>query len=103
MLIGLNQNFAEQYYQLPLRPNAAPEWQAGSLKWRSNEWMVACPLEGHVVWHYFRNSQKLIITTAMRNNELCLGIELIKSDYLWLNQGSTKQLKGSDLVLMITP
>jgi hypothetical protein len=64
--------------------------------------MVACPLEGHVVWHYFRNSQEVIVATAMLNNELCLGIELIKSDYLWLNQRSTKQLEGPNLVLMIT-
>jgi hypothetical protein len=64
--------------------------------------MVACPLEGHVVWHYFRNSQEVIVATAMLNNELSLGIELIKSDYLWLNQRSTKQLERPNLVLMIT-
>jgi hypothetical protein len=29
-------------------PNAAPEWQAGSLRWRSGELVVACPLEGPV-------------------------------------------------------
>ena len=29
-------------------PNAAPEWQAKSLWWRSREIMVACPLEGLV-------------------------------------------------------
>ena len=29
-------------------PNAAPEWQAQSLWWRSREIMVACPLEGLV-------------------------------------------------------
>ena len=29
-------------------PNAAPEWQAGSLGWRSRELVVACPLEGLV-------------------------------------------------------
>jgi len=28
--------------------NVAPEWQAGSLWWRSREWSVACPLEGLV-------------------------------------------------------
>jgi hypothetical protein len=28
--------------------NAAPEWQAGSLEWRSRELMAACPLEGLV-------------------------------------------------------
>jgi hypothetical protein len=28
--------------------NAAPEWQAGSLRWRSGELLVACPLEGLV-------------------------------------------------------
>jgi hypothetical protein len=28
--------------------NAAPEWQAGSLRWRSRELSVACPLEGLV-------------------------------------------------------
>ena len=28
--------------------NAALEWQAGSLRWRSRELMVACPLEGLV-------------------------------------------------------
>ena len=27
---------------------AAPEWQASSLGWRSREIMVACPLEGLV-------------------------------------------------------
>ncbi len=64
--------------------------------------MVACPLEGHVVWHYFQNLLGLIVATAMLNNELRLSIELIKSNYLWLNQGSTKQLKGPNLVLMIT-
>ena len=26
------------------RPNAAPEWQAGSQRWRSSELEVACPL-----------------------------------------------------------
>ena len=29
-------------------PNAAPEWQAGRLGWRSKELVVACPLEGLV-------------------------------------------------------
>ena len=28
--------------------NAAPEWQAGSLRWRSRELVAACPLEGLV-------------------------------------------------------
>ena len=28
--------------------NAGPEWQAGSLGWRSGEFAVACPLEGLV-------------------------------------------------------
>jgi hypothetical protein len=28
--------------------NAAPEWQAGSLEWRSRELKEACPLEGLV-------------------------------------------------------
>ena len=28
--------------------NAAPEWQAGSLGWRSRGLMEACPLEGLV-------------------------------------------------------
>jgi hypothetical protein len=28
--------------------NAAPEWQAGSIGWRSRELVVACPLEGLV-------------------------------------------------------
>jgi hypothetical protein len=28
--------------------NAAPEWQAGSLRWRSSELRAACPLEGLV-------------------------------------------------------
>ena len=28
--------------------NAAPEWQAGSMWWRSSEPMEACPLEGLV-------------------------------------------------------
>ena len=28
--------------------NAAPEWQAGSLRWRSREMTVVCPLEGLV-------------------------------------------------------
>lgn len=31
-----------------LGPNAAPEWQAGSLRWRSGEIMVARPIEGLV-------------------------------------------------------
>jgi hypothetical protein len=31
-----------------LSPNAAPEWQARILRWRSREIMVACPLEGLV-------------------------------------------------------
>jgi len=29
-------------------PNAAPEWQAGSLRWRSRLHLGACPLEGLV-------------------------------------------------------
>jgi len=29
--------------------NSAPEWQAGSLRWRSREFMAACLLEG-LVW-----------------------------------------------------
>jgi len=29
-------------------PNAAPEWQAGSMGWRSRVLVVACPLEGLV-------------------------------------------------------
>ena len=29
-------------------PNAALEWQAGSLRWRSREMIEACPLEGLV-------------------------------------------------------
>ena len=29
--------------------NAAPEWQAGSLRGRSRELMVACRLEGRVI------------------------------------------------------
>ena len=28
------------------KPNAAPEWQAGSFRWRSTELKAACPLEG---------------------------------------------------------
>ena len=28
--------------------NAAPEWQAGSLGWRSRKWMKGCSLEGLV-------------------------------------------------------
>lgn len=28
--------------------NGAPEWQAGSQRWRSSELEVACPLEGGV-------------------------------------------------------
>ncbi len=31
-----------------MTPNAAPEWQADSLRWRSREIMEACPLEGLV-------------------------------------------------------
>ncbi len=30
------------------KANAAPEWQAKSLGWRSSELVVACPLEGLV-------------------------------------------------------
>jgi hypothetical protein len=30
------------------RPNAAPEWQAEILGWRSKELVAACPLEGLV-------------------------------------------------------
>jgi len=29
--------------------NTAPEWQAMSLGWRSNDHVVACPLEGLVL------------------------------------------------------
>jgi hypothetical protein len=29
-------------------PNAAPEWQAKSVGWRSRKLVVACPLEGLV-------------------------------------------------------
>ena len=42
---------------LPMLPalagtsNAAPEWQAGSLGWRSGKMTAACPLEGHVSQH----------------------------------------------------
>jgi hypothetical protein len=32
----------------PGHPNAAPEWQAGSLEWRSKVRMEACPLKGPV-------------------------------------------------------
>jgi hypothetical protein len=31
-----------------LRPNAAPEWQAGGLRWHSRELVVACTLKGPV-------------------------------------------------------
>jgi len=31
-----------------VEPNAAPEWQAVSLGWRSRELMAACPLKGCV-------------------------------------------------------
>jgi hypothetical protein len=43
----------ESFASIP--PNAAPEWQARSLGWRSKELMVACPLEGlvrRVSFHY---------------------------------------------------
>jgi hypothetical protein len=33
---------------LPDPSNAAPEWQALSMRWRSREIVVACPLEGLV-------------------------------------------------------
>lgn len=33
-----------------MESNAAPEWQARSLGWRSREVMAACPLEGLVGW-----------------------------------------------------
>jgi hypothetical protein len=31
-------------------PNAALEWQASRLRWRSRELMVVCPLKGIVRW-----------------------------------------------------
>jgi hypothetical protein len=34
------------------RANAAPEWQAGSLRWRSRKQMEACPFEGLVGRNY---------------------------------------------------
>lgn len=40
------------------KANASPEWQAGSLGWRSRELMVACPLEG-IVRRSHHNSNKL--------------------------------------------
>ena len=35
--------------------NAGPEWQAGSLGWRSSEPLAACPLEGLVRQSYMRS------------------------------------------------
>jgi hypothetical protein len=34
--------------RVPDPSNAAPEWQAHTLRWRSRELAVACPLEGLV-------------------------------------------------------
>ena len=34
--------------RLALMPNAAPEWQAMSLRWPDGELVVACPLKGLV-------------------------------------------------------
>ena len=40
--------FIQVYSFFGCQSNAAPEWQAGSLGWRSRGLMVACPLEGLV-------------------------------------------------------
>ena len=36
-------------------PNAALEWQAKNLRWRSREVVVACPLEGCVGLHVLQD------------------------------------------------
>lgn len=56
--------------------NAAPEWQARSLWWRSIELMVACPLKGlvsHFLTFMMQRSQYHL-------GDLLLGIKVLKGD-----------------------
>jgi hypothetical protein len=46
-------------------PNAAPEWQAGSLGWRSNGLMVACPLKGRVLPLIKRKTQHFQLSSQV--------------------------------------
>jgi hypothetical protein len=46
--------------------NAALEWQAGSLRWRSGELLVACPLEGLVRPLYYNHRTRAQISCSSK-------------------------------------